>query len=87
MVEVISSDRERVLAAKIADFISIGVDECWTVRPEDRTVTVFRLTSAGPQEIATYREGEEARSEILPDLAFSVSDIFNVYGRSVSRNT
>lgn len=88
VVEVISdSDRQRVLAAKIADFISIGVDECWTVQPDDRTVTVFRLAADGPEEVATYREGETVVSETLPDLALNVRDIFNAYGRTENRET
>ena len=86
VVEVISdSDRERMLAAKIADFISIGVDECWTVRPEDQTVTVLRLTSDGPEVVATYRDGETVSSKVLPGLMIGVRDIFNVYGRMERR--
>ena len=82
VIEVIpDSDRQRVLAAKIADFISIGVDECWTVRPDDRTVTVLRLTSDGPEEVATYSDGETVLSETLPGLALRVDDVFNFYGR------
>jgi Uma2 family endonuclease len=79
IVEVISdSDRQRVLNAKLADFQAIGVDECWIVRPEDRTVAVLRSRENGWEQEAIYREGEVIISTILPGLAVSVADIFTI---------
>ena len=79
VVEVISdSDREHVLSAKIADFYAIGVDECWIVRPEDKTVEVLLAAQNGWQQAAIYGESETAVSLALPGLAISVADIFRV---------
>ncbi len=79
VVEVISdSDRQRVLAAKIADFGLIGVDECWIVRPEDRTVEVLRLTPAASETAALYGLGETVISRVLPDLALPVASLFPI---------
>ena len=77
VVEVISdSDRQRVLDAKIADFSSIGVEECWIVRPEDGTVEVLRLTAGGSESVALYGMGEAVTSQVLPDLAIPVAGLF-----------
>ncbi len=77
VVEVISdSDRERVLHAKLADFYAIGVDECWIVRPEDKTVEVLQSTENGWQEVALYDENEVIVSLALAGLAIAVTDVF-----------
>ncbi len=79
VVEVISdSDRERVLNAKIADFHTIGVDECWIVRPEDKTAEVLQATQNGWEQAAIYGESETATSLVLPGLTAAVVDIFRV---------
>ncbi len=79
VVEVISdSDRERVLNAKIADFHAIGVDECWLVRPDGRTVEVLQSAQNGWEQAAIYSEGEAAVSLALPGLTIAVADIFHV---------
>jgi Uma2 family endonuclease len=79
VVEVISdSDRERVLNAKIADFHAIGVDECWIVRPNGRTVEVLSAIQSGWQQAAIYGETETVTSLVLPGLEVAVADIFRV---------
>ena len=79
VVEVISdSDRERVLNAKLTDFHVIGIDECWIVRPDDRTVAVLRATESGWQEAGVYGEGETVQSIALPGLEIATADIFRV---------
>ncbi len=79
VVEVVSdSDRQRVLNAKIADFCTIGVNECWIVRPEERNVTLVCLTPEGTETFATFGEDEEITSLALPDLTLAISDIFNI---------
>ena len=84
VIEVISdSDRQRVLNAKLADFYTIGVDECWIVRPEDRTVTVLRAGINDWEQAAVYGENETAQSVILPRLSAAVAEIFNVRGRTL----
>jgi len=77
VVEVISnSETQRILGDKIADYISIGVDECWVVRPDERTVEVLRLTPDGARGVATYGDGQAVASEVLAGLAVPVADVF-----------
>ena len=77
VVEVISSsETQRILGDKIADYLSIGVDECWVVRPGDGTVEVLALTPGGAQSMAVYGQGAEVRSAVFTGLAVSVADVF-----------
>lgn len=78
VIEILStSEYARRFNAKLNDYISIGVRECWVVRPEPQTVEVLRLTSSGAESAAVYDRTEAVHSEALPDLAVPVSDIFN----------
>jgi len=77
VIEIISdSETQRILEDKIADYISIGVDECWVVRPDARTVEVLRLTPEGAQGGATYTDGQAVASEVFAGLAVPVADVF-----------
>ena len=79
VVEVISdSDRERVLNAKLADFHAIGVEECWIVRPEEKTVEVLSTADNGWEQAAIYGESEHVVSLVLPGLAVPAAAIFRV---------
>ena len=75
--EIVSdSETQRILGDKIADYVEIGVNECWVVRPETGTVEVLRLTPGGAQSVAVYGQGAEAQSVIFAGLAILVRDIF-----------
>ena len=77
VVEIISdSETQRILGDKIADYISIGVDECWVVRPEERTVEVLRLMPNGPQSVGVFGEMETFVSVVFPALSVAALDIF-----------
>ncbi len=77
VVEVISSsETQRILGDKITDYITIGVEECWVVRPGDGTVEVLALTPGGAQSVAVYGQGEEVRSAVFAGLGVSVADVF-----------
>lgn len=77
VVEVISnSETQRILEDKLADYISIGVDECWVVRPDDRTVEALALTPDGARSVATFTEGQVVASGAFPGLAVPVADVF-----------
>ncbi len=76
VVEIISdSETQRILGDKIADYISLGVDECWVVRPGDGTVEVLALTPGGAQSVAVYGQDEEVQSVVFAGLAVSVADV------------
>jgi len=77
VVEVISnSETQRILEDKIADYITIGVDECWVVRPDEGTVEVLRLTPDGARGVATYTDGQTVASVVFAGLAVPVADVF-----------
>ena len=77
MVEIISdSETQRILEDKLADYIHIGVDECWVVRPDDRTVEVLALTPGGARVVVAYGEGQAAMSAVFPGLAVTVAALF-----------
>jgi Uma2 family endonuclease len=77
VVEILSpSDRRTVLDAKLADYRSVDVLECWVVSPSARTVEVLRLTPTHEESMAIYGEGETVHSIRFPDLYVAVADIF-----------
>ena len=77
VVEIISdSETQRILKDKLADYIHIGVDECWVVRPDDGTVEVLALTPSGARSIATYGNGQAVASVVFPGLSVAIVDVF-----------
>ncbi len=77
VVEIVSdSETQRILGDKIADYITIGVEECWVVRPGDGTVEVLRLTPGGAQNAAVYGDGQAAVSRVFPGLSVAVAEVF-----------
>ncbi len=77
VVEIISdSETQRRLNDKLMDYIAIGVDECWVVRPNERTVEVLALTPDGPQSVRVYTEPEMITSRIFATLSAATADIF-----------
>ena len=77
LVAEIISDRgtQRILADKITDYVSFGVDECWVVRPDDGTVEVLALTQGGAGAVAAYTEGQAVASVVFPGLAIAVAEV------------
>ncbi len=77
VVEIVSdSETQRVLGDKLTDYVSIGVSECWVVRPDAGTTEVLALTPEGTRSVATYGDGEEVQSVVFAGLSVSVADIF-----------
>ncbi len=77
VVEIISdSETQRILGDKIADYVTIGVCECWVVRPEGGTVEVLALSPSGTASAAVYGQGQTVASRVFPGLLVSVADVF-----------
>ena len=77
VVEVISPDEsQRQIEDKLTDYQTIGVNECWLVRPNPRTVEVIQFTSGAIQSIGVFKSTEMIESKVLPQLVLSVDIIF-----------
>ena len=77
VVEVLSSsDTEKVLSGKLADYQRIGVKECWLVSREARSVEVLQLTKEQSQSLGHFGLGETIQSQVLPDFQLVVNTIF-----------
>lgn len=77
VVEVLSSsDTEKVLSGKLADYQRIGVKECWLVSREARSVEVLQLTKEQSQSLGHFGLGETIRSQVLPNFQLTVDAIF-----------
>ncbi len=77
VVEVLSSsDTEKVLSGKLADYRRIGVKECWLVSREARSVEILQLTKEHSQSLGHFGLGETIRSQVLPDFQLTVNAIF-----------
>jgi Uma2 family endonuclease len=77
VIEVLSpSDTRSKMEKKLADYQKIGVLECWLVSPEAETVEVLKLECNGVERLGIFGVGDEIRSEILPELALQVNEIF-----------
>ena len=77
VVEVLSSsDTEKVLSGKLADYQRIGVKECWLVSREARSVEVLQLTKEQSQSLGHFGLGETIRSQVLPNFQLIVNAIF-----------
>ena len=77
VVEVLSSsDTEKVLSGKLADYQRIGVKECWLVSREARSVEVLQLTKEQSQSLGHFGLGEAIRSQVLLDFQLTVDAIF-----------
>ena len=76
VVEIVSpSDTASVLAAKIADYRAVDVQEVWIIRSGPQTIEVLPLPSGGTTG-SVYGHGEAAASLAFPGLAVPVDDIF-----------
>ncbi len=79
VVEILSSiDRKLALESKLQDYHTIGVRECWVVRPERRTIEVMCATTEGFKAVQTYGAGEAAHSRTCHNLAVSVDEVLSV---------
>lgn len=77
VVEIISdSETQRILGDKITDYIAIGVDECWVVRPETRTVELLQPARSGALVIRAHDETQTLTSLVFPNLSAPVVDLF-----------
>jgi len=81
LIEITSpgkENRDRNLLVKRQLYAKYGVAEYWIVDTENRLVQVYRLEQQRLENAATWRNGEEVTTPLLPGLQLSVSTIFNL---------
>jgi Uma2 family endonuclease len=77
VIEILSpSNIGRALDEKLADYVQVGVLECWIVNHSTQTVKVVRLTPLGSETVATYGRGETVQSITFSDLTIVVDEVF-----------
>ena len=77
IVEILSpSDTPGVLAAKLADYRAVGVQEAWVLRTGPQTVDVVVLSDDAIETVAVYESGQTAQSVVFPGLSAVVAEIF-----------
>lgn len=81
VVEIVSPGREnraRDLKAKRRLYGKYGVQEYWIADPENRSVTIFYLSTNTLAQIRIAKDGDEITSPLLPGFTVQVSSIFNL---------
>lgn len=77
VVEIVSpDDPERDTVVKRADYAEAGIPEYWIVEPDAERVVVLTLRDGVYHEAGAYRQGQQIRSVLLPELAVPVQVIF-----------
>ena len=77
VVEVLSpSETRKSIDDKIADFQEIGVQECWLVSSDNKTVEVLSLDPVQVRSVATYDVDQVVQSISFESLTVPVIDIF-----------
>lgn len=77
-IEIISdSETTRSIGDKLADYISIGVQEAWLIRPGTRLVELVRLTASGPETVGVYDTTQTFASLSFPDLTVATADLLH----------
>jgi Uma2 family endonuclease len=74
VVEVVSNnDRRRQIVRKVRAYLAAGARAVWVADPEPRTHTIHR---AGAPPVVLTESDTLTAEEIVPDLSFSVSRLF-----------
>jgi Uma2 family endonuclease len=78
VLEVVSEDKpERDLIDKRHDYAEGRVPEYWIVNPLTETITVLHLQGDAYVEAGTYRRGQPAVSELMPEFSVNVDQVFD----------
>ena len=77
VAEILSPANTRSdLEAKMGDYATLGVRECWLISPEARSVETLSLTEGVWNRVAIFGLGDQVQSEVLSGLVFPVADLF-----------
>jgi Uma2 family endonuclease len=81
VIEVTSpgtENRRRDLLVKRQLYGKYGVAEYWVIDSDNRLVEVYRLQGEQLEGVATFRNGDEVTTPLLPDLRLPVNEIFKL---------
>ena len=77
IVAILSPSNTRAdMEAKLHDYWRIGVQECWLVSPEARTIEVMQRGGAHFARSGLYGMGDRIDSSVLPDLHLRLDDVW-----------
>jgi Uma2 family endonuclease len=77
VAEILSPSNTRSdLEAKLADYATLGVMECWLVSPEARSIEVLTLADGDWVRLAISGLGDWIQSQVLPELNLEVAQLF-----------
>jgi Uma2 family endonuclease len=77
VVEILSpATAERDRALKLPLYSRHGVQECWLVDPQGRSVEIYVRCDAELQLGRTYREDDDLESPLLARFSFSLAGLF-----------
>ena len=77
VAEILSPSNTRSdLEAKLSDYATLGVSECWLVSPEARSVEILGLTEGSWARLGISGLGEQVQSQVLPELDLAVVQLF-----------
>ncbi|MCH8224634.1 MAG: Uma2 family endonuclease [Chloroflexi bacterium] len=77
VAEILSpSNTRHDMDDKLFDYGRLGVDECWLVSPEARTVEVLRLVQQSMKRTSIHGLGDQVQSNVISGLTLAVEDLF-----------
>jgi len=81
VIEIVSPGSENARRDRIAKrqlYGRFGVKEYWLVDLQNRFIEVLVIKDRDFKLAATYKEGDEIRTPLLPDFICKVSDVFSI---------
>lgn len=77
IVEILSPSNTRAdMEAKLQDYWQIGVEECWLVSPEARSIEVIRRGAEHFERSGLYGMGDRIDSGVLPNFPMRVEEVW-----------
>ena len=81
-IEIMSPGSENVRRDQIVKrqtYARFGVKEYWIVEPIVEVIEISRLQNNALASVGTFRNADEISSPLLPDLSFTVKNVFRKY--------
>ena len=77
VAEVLSPSNTRSdIEDKLEDYAGLGVQECWLISPEARSVEVLELAEGNWTRLALSGLGDQVQSNVLSELTLTVGHLF-----------